>query len=135
RAGADGFMTKNQTAPQIVHRVQRTIAGGARQVQLGGIDYTQVAFRGVDFRLRPTTNQLLNVLLSAFEDVLDLNDRLKASETALRELNVEIRKANEALGQANRIKSKFLKIAAHDLRNPIGAIQGMAALLLEEGAD
>jgi two-component system, sensor histidine kinase and response regulator len=134
-AGADGFMTKNQTASEIVRRVQRTIGGGAREVQRGGVDYTQVVFRGIEFLLRPTANQLLNVLLSAFEDVLDLNDRLRASEAALRELNVEIRKANEALEQANRVKSKFLKIAAHDLRNPIGAIQGMASLLLEQGAD
>jgi signal transduction histidine kinase len=133
-AGADGFMTKNQTAPEIVRRVQRTIAGGARQVQLGGVNYTQIAFRGVEFRLRPTTNQLLNVLLSAYEDVLDLNDRLKVSEAALRELNIEIRRANEALEQANRIKGKFLKIAAHDLRNPIGLIRSMASLLLEQGA-
>ena len=134
-AGADGFMNKNQPAPEIVRRVQSTIAGGARQVQLGGASYTHVVFRGSEFRLRPTTKQLLNVLLSAFEDVLDLNDRLKASETALRELNVEIRRANDALEQANRIKTKFLKIAAHDLRNPIGAIQGMASLLLEEGVE
>ncbi|MEA2648961.1 MAG: hypothetical protein QOG61_1396 [Candidatus Binataceae bacterium] len=134
-AGADGFMNKNQTAPEIVRRAQRTIAGCARQVQLDGVDFTKVVFRGAEFRLRPTVNQLLNVLLSAFEDVLDLNDRLKASEAALRELNVEIRRANEALEQANRIKSKFLNIAAHDLRNPIGGIHGMAALMLEDGAD
>jgi DNA-binding response OmpR family regulator len=79
-AGADGFMNKNQTAPEIVRRVQRTIAGGARQVQLDGVDFTKVVFRGAEFRLRPTVNQLLNVLLSAFEDVLDLNDRLKPAK-------------------------------------------------------
>jgi two-component system NtrC family sensor kinase len=58
-AGADGFMNKNQTAPEIVRRVQRTIAGGARQVQLDGVDFTKVVFRGAEFRLRPTVNQLL----------------------------------------------------------------------------
>jgi two-component system, sensor histidine kinase and response regulator len=134
-AGADGFMTKNHSPAQIVHRVQRTIAGGVRMMNVGGVDYTQAVFRGNEFLLRTTVKQLLNVLLSSFEDVIDLNDQLRSSEVVLRELNVELHKVNEAVTEANRVKDKFLGIAAHDLRNPIGAINGMASVLLEDGSD
>ena len=71
------------------------------------------------------------MLLSAFEDVIELNNRSRESEAALRELNGELRKANAALEQANQVKDKFLGIAAHDLRNPLGVIQGLSSLLLD----
>jgi signal transduction histidine kinase len=70
-------------------------------------------------------------LLSAFEDVLNLNERLKANEVTLLDLNDEIRKANKALEEANRLKDRFLSMAAHDLRNPIGNISVMASMMLQ----
>ncbi|MGH7804504.1 MAG: hybrid sensor histidine kinase/response regulator, partial [Candidatus Binatia bacterium] len=130
-AGADAFMTKDHPPGEIVRRVQRTLEGGARLVHSGEEAYSSVAFRGNDYQLRVRREQLLNVLLAAFEDVVDLNERLRASESALRELNQEIRRTNEALAEANKVKDKFLGIAAHDLRNPLGVIRGLAGVLLE----
>ena len=130
-AGADAFMTKDHPPGEIVRRVHRTIEGGAKLVQEGDHAFSSVLFRGNEYRLRVRREQLLNVLLAAFEDVVDLNERLRASESALRELNEAIRKANDALAEANKIKDKFLGIAAHDLRNPLGVIRGLAGVLLE----
>ncbi|NOU61632.1 sensor histidine kinase [Marinifilum caeruleilacunae] len=42
---------------------------------------------------------------------------------------------NEALQTLNEQKSKFLGIAAHDLRNPIGAINSFSEILLESGGE
>jgi signal transduction histidine kinase len=130
-AGADGFMTKDHSPAEIVGRVQRTLAGGARRVHVGDVDYTQVTFQNADFLLKPTMEQLLNILLSAFEDVLNLNERLKENETVLLQLNEEIRNANQALDEANRLKDRFLGLAAHDLRNPLGNISVMASMMLQ----
>ncbi len=52
------------------------------------------------------------LLLFAFNDVT----KLKRVEAELRELN--------------EIKNRFLGMAAHDLRNPIGAIRGLANMIL-----
>ena len=130
-AGADAFMTKDHPPGEIVRRVHRTIEGGAKLVREGDRASSSVLFRGHEYRLQVRREQLLNVLLAAFEDVVDLNERLRASESALRELNEEIRKANDALAEANKIKDKFLGIAAHDLRNPLGVIRGLAGVLLD----
>jgi len=130
-AGADGFMTKDRSAAEIVRRVQRTLAGGARQETEGGQSYSRALFLGQHFRLTATREQLLNVLLSAFEDVIDLNNRYRETEAALRQANGDLRRTNDALEEANQVKDKFLGIAAHDLRNPLAVIHGMSSLLLE----
>ncbi len=130
-AGADGFMTKDRPASEIVRRVHRALSGGARTVGDGTHAVTQAAFLGEEFRLTAGREQLLNILLSAFEDVIELNERTRASEAALRELNGELRKTNQALAEANEVKDKFLRIAAHDLRNPLAVIQGLGSILLE----
>ncbi|MBT7956268.1 MAG: transporter substrate-binding domain-containing protein [Rhodospirillaceae bacterium] len=51
--------------------------------------------------------------------------------TELRQAHAELAKLNEDLHEVNQLKNKFLGMAAHDLRNPIGAIGGMSKLILE----
>jgi len=130
-AGADGFMTKHHSPLEIVGRVQRTLSGGARHVRVGDNHCMQVTFQKADFLLKPTAAQLLNILLSAFEDVLNLNQRLQANEVVLRRLNDDIRSANRELENANRLKDRFLSMAAHDLRNPLANISVMASMMLQ----
>jgi two-component system, sensor histidine kinase and response regulator len=122
-AGADGFMSKRHSPQEIVERVRRALRADDRG--------EQATFQGQRFRLNVGKAQLLNVLLSAFEDGVELNRRLAQSEAALRGVNQELLKTNAALGDANEVKDRFLGIAAHDLRNPLSAIQGFVSFLLD----
>jgi two-component system, sensor histidine kinase and response regulator len=122
-AGADGFMSKMYSPQEIVERARRAL-----RADDGG---EQATFQGQRFRLNVGKAQLLNVLLSAFEDGVELNRRLAQSEAALRGVNQELLKTNAALGDANEVKDRFLGIAAHDLRNPLSAIQGFVSFLLD----
>ena len=56
--------------------------------------------------------------------IVDDNTELENSRNKLEE-------QNETLRVLNKQKSKFLGIAAHDLRNPIGAIKSFSNLLLD----
>ncbi len=47
-------------------------------------------------------------------------------------LNRELQKGNAELVKLNDMKNQLLGMAAHDLRNPIGAIQNLSCFLLEE---
>lgn len=46
--------------------------------------------------------------------------------------NVQMEQAIDDLEQSNKDKDKILKVVAHDLRNPIGAIFSISTVLLEE---
>jgi len=47
----------------------------------------------------------------------------------------QLEEQNKTLQVLNEQKSKFLGVAAHDLRNPIGAINSFSEILLESGND
>jgi two-component system sensor histidine kinase/response regulator len=48
--------------------------------------------------------------------------------------HLELKHARERLREMNEEKNEFMGIAAHDLRNPLGAITGYAEIILEEAA-
>lgn len=50
-------------------------------------------------------------------------------------LTRELQGSNAELDRANKLKSKFLGMAAHDLRKPAANIQGLCELLMDESAD
>ncbi|MEA2624972.1 MAG: two-component system, NtrC family, sensor kinase [Candidatus Binatota bacterium] len=129
-AGADGFMTKDRPPSEILSRIQRTLAVTDRA--FGSTEGpSPVLFLGQEFQLAAGPRQLMNVLLSAFEDVIELNNLYRESESSLRDLNRQLTRTNDALTEANDVKDKFLRIAAHDLRNPLGVIRAFAQALTQ----
>lgn len=55
--------------------------------------------------------------------------------TELKEIQERLALTNDELQELNEIKNKFMGMAAHDLRNPIGAIHGMSKLIMELDLD
>ncbi len=75
-------------------------------------------------------------LENALKDLRAINrelDHLVDVRTrALQQANQELAEANEHLREMDRLKSRFLSMVSHDLRTPLGAIQGFAELLQAE---
>src|SRR3989442_14550418 len=46
--------------------------------------------------------------------------------------HLELKHARQRLREMNNEKNEFMGIAAHDLRNPLGAIKGYAEMILED---
>lgn len=55
-----------------------------------------------------------------------------AERTRLERANEEILRQKQQLEELDRQKSEFLGIAAHDLKNPLNAVQGIAVVLSED---
>ncbi len=147
-AGADDFMTKDHTPEEIITRLRRTLD---RAVLAGaGGEQIRVVFLEQQFEIRSSREQLLSVLLSAFEDVVHLNQCYEASEAAQRRINLQLHEAMQAEQEANRrlklAQSRLVQteklsalgqIAAgmtHEINNPLAFLQSNLAVLRRDTA-
>lgn len=60
---------------------------------------------------------------------------IEIANVTLQELNLRLERQNADLIALNTEKNEFLGIAAHDLKNPLNGIRGLAELLLNYGRD
>ena len=69
------------------------------------------------------------------EHVLAQKSQLEEQAAQIQLANVELSFQNDSLIALNREKSEIMGIVAHDLKNPIGAVRGLADLLESDFAD
>lgn len=79
---------------------------------------------------------LTTASLRSYSDLLllesyrqDLEKKVAARTQELQQKNAELLQLNQALIKLNQEKNEFLGIAAHDLKNPLSSIQGLADLI------
>ncbi len=150
-AGADGFITKNRPPEEIVGCVRRALA---RPPSADGAigPATAVGFLDHRFEISAGREQLLDVLVSAFEDVVHLNERFQASTAALRGLNRELEERNRELQrladserkaheERKRVESQLVQAeklsalgqmvagVAHEVNNPLAFVINNLAVL------
>lgn len=75
---------------------------------------------------------LFGIVRWRLRQLAEQNRRL---QRIVEERTAELQEKNSALTQVNLEKNEFLGIAAHDLKNPLGAIRGFAEMLEEDAAD
>src|SRR5690348_14686958 len=83
QAGADGFMTKDREPAAIAASVQRALD---RAAQPDASTSNQVHFLGREFELTAGRSQLLDILVSAFEDVVRLNQQIELEKARSNQL-------------------------------------------------
>jgi signal transduction histidine kinase len=76
--------------------------------------------------------QIIDLLLSTYENAIQKNIELAEANQQLTAMHRENARKNLELQKLNEDKDKFLRIAAHDMRNPITAILSFSAMLEEE---
>jgi two-component system, NtrC family, sensor kinase len=136
-AGADDFMTKDRGAAEIVGRLRRTLASEAigNDGELTAPARAAAMFLDTPYTITAGREQLLNVLLSAFEDVVHLNERYEESLESLRKLSERLREsvrteqealarfkeAQSRLVQAEKLTSlgKMVAGLSHEINNPL----------------
>jgi signal transduction histidine kinase len=76
--------------------------------------------------------QIIDLLLSTYENAVQKNIELHKAHNDLMEAHHQLEQKNIELEKVNQEKTHFLSIAAHDLRNPLTIIYTTADLITEE---
>jgi CheY-like chemotaxis protein len=94
QAGADGFMTKGREPAEIAAGLRRVLARADGPCDGPPI---RVTFLNTEFGLSAGREQLADILVTAFEDVVRLNKRYLDAVRSERQTNQALRKAHEDL--------------------------------------
>ncbi len=74
---------------------------------------------------------LKNRALASDDGGTETYDRMMQLNNELTSLQRELTRRNMELERVNRLKNQFVGMAAHDLRNPLGAIRSFSTMLLD----
>ncbi len=128
-AGADNYLTKPFEEEYLARRIE-SLLNPVRQPD--DQDGLTVRVAGRDFNVRSDRQQILNLLISTFENAVEQNRELVRLNADLSRARHEVEERNQTLETLNKQKNEMLGMAAHDLRNPLGVIMAYSLFLLQE---
>jgi len=130
--GADNFVTKPYNENFLISRIQNILIN--RQLRLDGMSEMgiEIVFAGKKHFITSSRMQIVDLLFSTYENAIQKNAELEQVNRELVMTQRELEQKNVELARLNEQKNYFLGMAAHDLRNPMGAIFNSSELLIEE---
>jgi hypothetical protein len=127
--GADNFVTKPYTKTFLLSRVQHILINQQLRRTPGPGANIEVYFANRRYSLPPEPTQMVDLLLSTFENAVQKNLELQEANQQLLQMQQELKQKNLQMEKLNAQKDYFLGMAAHDLRNPLGYIITVSDLL------
>jgi signal transduction histidine kinase len=84
------------------------------------------------FSFKPANDQILTFGRLDTEEIENIRKEVQILNQELNNLTRQLHKTNAQLRQLNELKTQFLGMAAHDLRNPVSAILNYTEFLIDE---
>ncbi len=128
RSGADCFVTKPYDEEFLVERIQTVLENQSIRETAPG----RVIFKGHAYKVNSSIDRATDLLFATYENAIQKNRELIRINRELADAKRELQRQNRELESLHDEKNRFIGIAAHDLRSPLGIVLGFSEILLEE---
>ncbi len=134
-SGADNFLNKPYSEEALLSRIKYILINMDVRTRMRTGMGIEIYFANKKHYLTSERIQIIDLLLSTYENAVEKNRELEQANKKLRAVQEEVEKNNEKLKQLNEQKNMLLGMAAHDLRNPLYLIEGYSDFLLQDNSE
>jgi signal transduction histidine kinase len=134
--GADSFVTKPYTEDYLLSRIHDLLTAYREGKSEKAESSIELEFQGQRVAITAGRHQILDMLLSTYEQCVQINHKLRSREQELEAANARLaelyeaeQRARAAAEEANHSKDAFLAMVTHELRSPLNAILGWTRVL------